>query len=181
MKKITRFLYIGLPIVCLGGLIFLWLAISASQESESRAAHLQPDTHAHRHPHDTHTHASPGAADVSNTEDRKGTPESPVGVMDSQGIRAAFTPSMELWQTDPEQASVELHAIAKQLGDGDPKWTEFYHLLGHSVVERPPGAPEGGAYLRLEDAERYFRLKNELMGLTDEDETHLKTLLMQLQ
>ena len=121
------------------------------------------------------------AAGVNNTEKKNQKRVNDTPQIHSQGIRNAFNPAMDLWQTKPELATETLHAIAEELGEGDPKWTEFYHLLGHSIVERPPGAPKDGAYLTLEDAKRYYLLKHELMGLTEDDKKYAKELQMRLQ
>ena len=97
------------------------------------------------------------------------------------GLQNAFQSALSLSETAPELVSEKLHAIAAELGDGDPKWTEYYHLLGHSLVNRPPGAPKGGAYLTLEDAMRYYVLKDELMGISEDDKKYIKDLQLSLR
>ena len=173
MKRTRKYFYSGVACACvvLFSFFFIKFKFDGKQETEnlaSREQHSEP-----WHPHDTHTHQAPNpVTDKSDqNEAENGSPAS-----QSMGLRKAFKPALELRDTDPELASMKLHEIAKELGKGDPKWTEFYHLLGHSVFERPPGAPEGAMVLTLEDAARYYVLKDELIGLSEEDKRDAKGL-----
>lgn len=179
MKFSNRLLVLCLTMLCIGGIF--WFLKSEPRQPQSREALPRHETHSHPHPHDTHDRDAPTAAGVNNTEKKNQKRVNDTPQVHSQGIRNAFNPAMDLWQTKPELATETLHAIAEELGEGDPKWTEFYHLLGHSIVERPPGAPKDGAYLTLEDAKRYYLLKHELMGLTEDDKKYAKELQMRLQ
>ena len=181
MKFSNRLLVVCITMLSLGGIIFLWLLKSEPRQPQSREALPRREKHSHPHPHETRDRNTPSVADVDNVEKKNDTLVNDTQQIHSQGIRNAFNPAMELWQTNPELATETLHDIAKNLGEDDPKWTEFYHLLGHSIVERPPGAPKDGAYLTLEDAQRYYLLKHELMGLTETDKKHAKELQMRLQ
>lgn len=190
MKFFSRFILIGLAVILFGALTFL-LFPRASRQKTQQGTKTSQRIATHSHPHDTHSHPHPHvephdslgqdtAAGAANTDGNGSQEQDGVGAH-SMGIRSAFLSAAELWATDPELASAQLHAIAEELGAGDPQWTEFYHLLGHSIVSRPPGAPEDGAYLTLEDAKRFYLLKDELMGLSDEDKTYVKELQKALQ
>ena len=182
MKFSKRFIFIGLSVVCFGSLTFLLLPkLSPPPQRQKNEPLQRRETHSHPHPHDTHDRdTQKTVAEDQNPEKKTPPQENDAVESPSKGIRNAFKPALELWETDPELATAKIHDIASELGDGDPKWTELYHLLGHSIVERPPGAPDG-AFLTLEDAKRYYLLKNELMGLSEDDETFVKELQMRLR
>ncbi len=91
----------------------------------------------------------------------------------AKGIFESFKPAIALQDTNLALAQERLHAIAQELGNGEPEWTEYYHLAGHSLLAQPPGEPEG-TYLILEDAERYFKLSNKLFGETEDVQEQLE-------
>ncbi len=174
MKVFNRFLFIGLAFVCLGSLTFLLLRTSSRQQQQQQTTEtLQPGDTSERR-------MLSAAADAPKSKKKDGSqvPSSPQH--QAKGIVNALTPALGLWKTEPELASAKLHDIVKELGDGDAKWTEFYHLLGHSIVEKPPGAPDG-LVLTLEDAKRYYVLKNELIGLSENDKKYAKELQLSLR
>ena len=101
---------------------------------QKKETHSHP--HPHPHPHDTQALPTP-PGEKPPTLETAAAPKSP-----SMGLGNAFQSALSLSETDPLLASEKLHDIAAELGDGDPKWTEYYHLLGHSIVNRPPGPPK---------------------------------------
>lgn len=179
MKIFNRFLFIGLAFVCLGSLTFLLLRTSSPQPQQKTETLQRIETHSH--PGDTSERRTLfPVTDAPKTEKKDGSQEPLSPQAQAKGIVKALTPALELWETDPERASAKLHDIVKELGGGDPKWTEFYHLLGHSIVYKPPGAPDG-LVLTLEDAKRYYLLKNELIGLSENDKKYAKELQLSLR
>ncbi len=181
MKFFKRFIFIGFAVLCFSSLIFLFLSKSSRlklQQSNNGFQRIKT----HSYPDDTHdrqTHKQEITGNEGTGQNSNAQEENTVENL-SQGLYDALKPARELWETDPELATVKLHEITKELGSGDPKWTEFYHLLGHSIVERPPGAPDG-AFLTLEDAKRYYLLKNELIGLSKDDKKYVKELQLSLR
>ena len=181
MKNHRSFLFIGISVLILSALTLLLFRKSSPQQPGHPEALQKRETHSHPHPHDTQAPSTlPGEEtppdENPTTQETAAAEKSP-----SMGLANAFQSALYLWETDPELASEKLHDIAAELGDGDPKWTEYYHLLGHSIVSRPPGAPKNGAYLTLEDAARYYVLKDELMGISEDDKKYIKDLQLSLR
>ena len=86
-------------------------------------------------------------------------------------IQKAFAEAITLKETNFELAQEKIHAVAAALGDGDPSWTEYLHLRGHSLM--------AGGYLDLESGLRFFELERKLFGETEAlqrviEETRLK-------
>lgn len=130
-------------------------------------------------------HLHPHADSIPNTltralEAEQNTPENEVesptndkGETQVKGFLESFKPIIDLRDTDTALAQKKLHAIAEELGNGDPEWTEYFHLTGHSLLAQPAGEPPG-AYLALEDAVCYFELINKLFGETEQTQEQLK-------
>ena len=147
-----------------------------------------PHSHPHPHPHDTSRRntrpkaqpviqENPPTENTAATGETAGEAENPGSKTDPsqltyQAMVAAFEPALALKDTDPVIADVRLHAIAKELGNGDPDWTEFFHLAGHLELNAIPGTDE--AYQTVDDALRYYELKEELFGLSDEEQGKLQ-------
>ena len=152
---------------------------------EKEAAKVDPNVHTH--PRGTpHSHGpedtiqSPERETIEGTEsvmEAEAKKSVPAAVLSDKGILAAFAPAMELKDTSPELALEKMHAIARELGDGDPDMTEYYHLIGHSLI---PQLPEGVKVdlnkrpLPPIEAQRFLELKEKLFGLTEEEQTRLE-------
>ncbi len=83
-------------------------------------------------------------------------------LLGQEAIKAAFAEAVALKDTDPVLAQEKIHAIARELGGGDPDWTEFLHLRGHGLITTVPGLE--GTYQSLDDAVRYYELHLQLFG-----------------
>lgn len=146
------------------------------------------DPNVHTHPGGTpHSHGPEDTIQSPESETTKGTESvmeaegknsAPPAVLSDKDILAAFAPAVELKDTSPELAIEKMHAIARELGEGDPDMTEYYHLIGHSLI---PQVPEG-VKVQLNrtplppiEAQRFFELKEKLFGLTEEEQTRLET------
>ena len=86
-------------------------------------------------------------------------------------IQKAFAEAIALKETNFELAQEKIHAVAAALGEGDPSWTEYLHLRGHSLM--------ADGYLDLESGLRFFELERKLFGETEAlqraiEETRLK-------
>ena len=84
-----------------------------------------------------------------------------------EGIYQSFKTALDLNKTDPIRAQEEIHAIAEQLGNGDPDWTEYYHLIGHSLQAQALAETEK-MYMPIEDALVFLKLRGKLFGETEE-------------
>lgn len=84
-----------------------------------------------------------------------------------KGIYQSFKTALNLNKTDPIRAQEEIHAIAEQLGNGDPDWTEYYHLLGHSLLTQALADTEY-IYMPIEDALAFLELRCKLFGETEQ-------------
>ncbi len=113
------------------------------------------------------------AANVSTAENEKSVEETPEQrKLGKIGMLAAFQPALELKDSDTALAIEKMHDIAKELGDGDPELTEYFHLKGHSLFNQPSG--KNKSYLSVEDGVRYLELKEKLFGLNDAQEKELQ-------
>lgn len=83
-----------------------------------------------------------------------------------EGIYQSFKTALDLKETDPIRAEKEIHAIAEQLGNGDPDWTEYYHLLGHILLTHALSDTEK-VYMPIEDALAFLKLRAKLLGETE--------------
>ena len=143
------------------------------------------DPNVHTHPGGTpHSHGPEDTVQSPESETTEGTEsvmeaegkksDSPI----DEGILAAFAPAIELKDTSPELAIEKMHAIAIELGEGDPEMTEYYHLLGHSLIPQPPEGvklqPNRAALPPIE-SQRFFELKEKLFGLNEEEQKRLET------
>ena len=88
------------------------------------------------------------------------------------GLLAAYQPALQLIDSDPGLAIEKMHDIAKELGDGDPELTEYFHLEGHALFNQP--SEKDKSYLSVEDGVRYLELKEKLFGLNDAQEKELQ-------
>ena len=145
------------------------------------------DPSVHTHPGGTpHSHGpedtiqSPGSEMTGGTEsvmEAEGKSSDPPAVLSDEDILAAFAPAMELKDTSLELAIEKMHAIARELGEGDPEMTEYYHLIGHSWIPQPAEGvkiqPNRAALPPIE-AQRLLELKEKLFGLTEEEQTKLE-------
>ena len=152
---------------------------------EKEAAEVDPNVHTHpggvphsHGPEDTvqspESETTEGTESVMEAEGEKSDPSA--GPIDKD-ILAAFTPAIALKDTSPELAIEKMHAIAIELGEGDPEMTEYYHLLGHSLIPQPPEGmklqPNRAALPPIE-SQRFFELKEKLFGLNEEEQTKLE-------
>ena len=148
-----------------------------------------PHSHPHPHPHDTsrnntepkaqpvveenppteNTAATGETAGEAENQDSKTDPSQ----LTDQAVMAAFEPALALKDTDPVLADAKLHAIARELGNGDPEWTEYFHLEGHSAMNKD--------FLMVEDALRYFELKEKFFGLSDLNQEYLQEIRAMVQ
>ena len=148
-----------------------------------------PHSHPHPHPHDTsRSNTGPKAQPVVQenppTENTAVTGET-AGEAENQGSKTdpsqltyqavmdAFEPALALKDTDPVLADAKLHTIARELGSGDSEWTEYFHLEGHSVMNNN--------FLMVEDALRYFELKEKFFGLSDLNQEYLQEIRAMVQ
>ena len=148
-----------------------------------------PHSHPHPHPHDTSpsntgpkaqpvVRENPPTENTAATGETAAEAENPGSKTDSsqltdQAVMAAFEPALALKDTDPVLADAKLHAIARELGNGDPEWTEFFHLEGHSAMNKD--------FLMVEDALRYFELKEKFFGLSDLNQEYLQEIRAMVQ
>ena len=153
---------------------------------EKETAKVNPNVHTHPggtpHSHEPEdTIQSPESEMIEGTEsamEAEGPKSAPPAVLSDKGILAAFAPAMELKDTSPELAIEKMHAIARELGKGDPEMTEYYHLIGHSLI---PQIPEGVKVRPNEpvlppiEAQRFLELKEKLFGLTEEEQVTLES------
>ena len=145
------------------------------------------DPNVHTHPGGTpHSHGPEDTVQSPESETTEGTEnvmeaegensDPPAGPIDKD-ILAAFVPAMKLKDTSPELASEKMHAIARELGEGDPEMTEYYHLIGHSLIPQPPEGVKlqpNRAVLPPIEAQRLLELKEKLFGLNEEEQTKLE-------
>ena len=153
---------------------------------EKETAKVDPNVHTHiggvphsHGPEDTvqspESETTEGTESVMEAEGKKSDPSA--GPIDKD-ILAAFMPAIALKDTSPELAIEKMHAIAIELGEGDPEMTEYYHLLGHSLIPQPPEGvklqPNRAALPPIE-SQRFFELKEKLFGLNEEEQKRLET------
>lgn len=194
--RLNVFTFICLVTFSLMGVVFLGLIWYYSSNSQKAAELATEQTeHAHPHPHPSEGAASDGSpareqasprvndasAPATNTSDKKKSNEEKKGgrSLGTLGVINAFQPAIDLKHTNPKLADEKIHGIAEELGDGDPEWTEYYHLIGHMALTARPGTLDGE--LALEDADRFYRLKAKLIGLTDEDQGLVKEMLARVE
>ena len=185
--QLNRITFFALAFLALVGVAFLILIVLTFFR--------QTEPHSHPHPHDTsRSDTVPKSQSVveenlpaENTA-AKGEPAGqgadPGSKTDSrrityQAMVDAFEPALTLKDTDPVLADAKLHTIARELGDGDPDWTEFFHLAGHLRFNAIPGTDKG--YQSPEDAVRYSELKEKFFGLSDFEQEYLQELRAMVQ
>lgn len=150
-----------------------------SDHVHNEIAHAHPHApdseiaHAHPHAPDTLVFAHPpNPADLAI-----GSLKTPEFLTEHQ-IGQAFSEVITLAATHPEKAQEQMHEIAEQLGVGDPDWTEYFHLLGHSLIENPASP---NMYMRLDDALRFEQLTLKLYGENEEVRKELERTKLQIQ
>ena len=180
-----RFVVRGILFLSLIPLLTL-LGCSGCGEEVSKVdpnVHTHPGGTPHSHgPEDTvqspESETTEGTESVTEAESEKSAP--PARLSDKD-ILTAFAPAMELKDTSPELALEKMHAVARELGEGDPEMTEYYHLIGHSLIPQPP---EGVKLRRNEpvlpppEAQRFLELKEKLFGLNEEEQEKLENARM---
>lgn len=192
--QLNRITFFALAFLALVGVAFLTLIVLVFFGVLGNN-HTEPHSHPHPHPHDTSRSdtvpksqpvveenlpaentaakgepAGQGADPGSKTDPRRIT---------YQAMVDAFEPALALKDTDPVLADAKLHTIARELGDGDPDWTEFFHLEGHLHLNAVPGTDEG--YQSVDDAVRYYELKEKLFGLSDFEQEYLQEIRAMVQ
>ena len=176
-------------IVFFSSLLIPLLTLLGCSGCEKEAAKVDPNVHTH--PGGTpHSHGPEDTIQSSESEttDRtesvmevEGENSAPPAVLSDKGILAAFAPAMKLKDTSPELAIEKMHAIARELGEGDPEMTEYYHLIGHSLIPQPPEGVKirpNSTVLPPIEAQRFLELKEKLFGLTEEEQTRLESARM---
>lgn len=152
---------------------------------EKEAAKVDPNVHTH--PGGTpHSHGPEDITQSPESETTEGTESvmeaeeknsDPPARLSDKDILAAFAPAIELKDTSPELAIEKMHAIAIELGEGDPEMTEYYHLIGHSLIPQPPEGVKirpNSTVLPPIEAQRFLELKEKLFGLNEEEQTKLE-------
>ena len=183
---LTVFALIG--VVCL---ILIWNYKSDNRKdvNEDRMlSHTEPslDPQPHPHPRYEESPSQPGneveahtsvenATEAEKTTKGKSTPRVPK----EKDILSFFQPALKLQFTDPIRANELLHIIAKELGDGDMELTEYFHLKGHTLFNR--FADVDGFYLSVEEAVRYYELKEKLLGLDGKEKKILTEVRAEIQ
>ena len=187
--QLNRITFFALAFLALVGVAFLILIVLTFFRQ------TEPHSHPHPHPHNTsRSDTVPKTQSVveenlpAESTAAKGEPvgqgADPGSKTDSrrityQAMVDAFEPALALKDTDPVLADAKLHTIARELGDGDPDWTEFFHLAGHLRFNAIPGTDQG--YQSPEDAVRYSELKEKLFGLSDFEQEYLQELRAMVQ
>ena len=187
--QLNRITFFALAFFALVGVAFLILIVLTFFRQ------TEPHSHPHPHPHntsrsDTVPKTQPVVEENLPAENTAAKGE-PAGEVENQGSKTdqrrityqamvdAFEPALALKDTDPVLADAKLHTIARELGDGDPDWTEFFHLAGHLRFNAIPGTDKG--YQSPEDAVRYYELKEKLFGLSDFEQEYLQEIRAMVQ
>ena len=134
---------------------------AAHPHPRTRAQGDSPTKRARMVSEDENVHGD--AALTKATEDKTPVAHTPP----VEGIYQSFKTALDLNKTDPVRAQEEIHAIAEQLGNGDPDWTEYYHLIGHSLQTQALTGTEK-VYMPIEDALAFLKLRGKLFGETEE-------------
>ena len=187
--QLNRITFFALAFLALVGVAFLILIVLTFFRQ------TEPHSHPHPHPHntsrsDTVPKTQPVVEENLQAESTtaKGEPTGQGADPDSktdsrrltyQAMVDAFEPALALKDTDPVLADARLHTIARELGDGDPDWTEFFHLAGH--LRMNVFSDSGEHYLTVDDAVRYHELKEKFFGLSDFDQEYLQELRAMVQ
>ena len=190
--QLNRMTFFALAFFALAGVAFLALIV-LSFFRHSGNGQTEPHSHPHPHPHDTSrsntgprtqpvVQENPPTENTAATGETAGEAENPGSKTDPsqltyQAVMDAFEPALALKDTDPVIADARLHAIARELGNGDPDWTEYFHLEGHSVMN----SSAGKNFLMVEDALRYFELKEKFFGLSDLNQEYLEEIRAMVQ
>ena len=185
--QLNRITFFALAFFALVGVAFLILIVLTFFR--------QTEPHSHPHPHDTSRSdtvpKSQPVVEENLPAENTAAKGEPAREVENQGSKTdsrrltyqamvdAFEPALALKDTDPVLADAKLHTIARELGDGDPDWTEFFHLAGHLRFNAIPGTDKG--YQSPEDAVRYYELKEKLFGLSDFEQEYLQEIRAMVQ
>ena len=178
--QLNRIVFFALVFLAFLGVAFL--ALIAYTWFRPTAPHSH--SHPHPHPHDTSRRSNTGpkaqpvveenppTENTAATGETAAEAENPGSKPDPRHLTypamvAAFEPALALQDTDPVLANARMHDIARELGNGEPEWSEFFHLAGH--LRMNAFSDTGEHYLTVDDAVRYYELKDELFGLSDEE------------
>ena len=181
--QLNRIVFFALVFFALLGVAFLALI------AYTLFSPTAPHSHPHPHPHDTSrsntvpkaqpvvqenppTENTAATGETAAEADNPGSKTDPRQLTD-QAVMAAFEPALALKDTDPVLADAKLHAIARELGNGEPEWTEYFHLEGHSAMNKD--------FLMVEDALRYFELKEKFFSLSDLNQEYLQEIRAMVQ
>lgn len=153
-------------------LLVVFLVSQTREIEEVTVGHPHVPEHQHSNVH-SHSHSEqiPGKVLDPITAKNKVVQKSHSVQLSHETIQKAFAEAITLKETNFELAQEKIHAVAAALGDGDPSWTEYLHLRGHSLI--------AGGYLDLESGLRFFELERKLFGETEAlqrviEETRLK-------
>lgn len=183
--QLNRIVFFALVFLAFLGVAFL--ALIAYTWFRPTAPHSH--SHPHPHPHDTSRSntvpkAQPVVEENPPTENTAATGE-PAGKAENPGSKTdpsqlpypamvvAFEPALALQDTDPVLANARMHDIARELGNGEPDWSEFFHLEGHSVMNNN--------FLMVEDALRSYELQEKFFGLSDLEQEYLQEIRAMVQ
>ncbi len=183
----------------LGGIVFILVgAFSFRYYYAHNISHPTPlpsqtfsDEHPHPHPHphadNPSTSVPKDNREVSGSEEKGKEAAEPNGTtveneksveekpkrrkLGEKGMHAAYQPALQLKDSDPGLAIEKMHDIAKELGDGDPELTEYFHLEGHIRFNELPDRNQ--SYLSIADGVRYLELKEKFFGLNEAQEKNL--------
>ena len=187
--QLNRITFFALAFLALVGVAFLILIVLTFFRQ------TEPHSHPHPHPHDTSRSDTVPKTQSVVEENRQAESTTAKGEQPGQGADPdsktdsrrltyqamvdAFEPALALKDTDLVLADAKLHTIARELGDGDSDWTEFFHLAGHLRFNAIPGTDKG--YQSPEDAVRYYELKEKFFGLSDLEQEYLQEIHAMVQ
>ena len=183
--QLNRIVFFALVFFAFLGVAFL--ALIAYTLFRPTAPHSHP--HPHPHPHGTSrrntvpkaqpvVQENPPTENTAATGETAAEAENPGSKTDLrqltyQAVMDAFEPALALKDTDPVLADAKLHTIARELGNGDSEWTEYFHLEGHSVMNNN--------FLMVEDALRSYELQEKFFGLSDLEQEYLQEIRAMVQ
>lgn len=142
------------------------------------AQHHQPDGDPeHTHTQEVSTPPMPSNLGLEGLN-RRVSQKHP-SLMTEMEIEYVLHEAVMLAETDVSKAQEKMHEIAQTVGSGDPDWTEYLHLLGHSLIESPRSSPN--LYMSVEDALRFKELQLKLYGESAEVRQELERTQLVLQ
>ena len=150
--------------------------------------HLLPNeetqhVHADGEPHHIHARevsAPPMPSNLGLEELKRRVSQKHPSLMTELEMEFAFHEAVMLAENnDVAKAQEKMHQIAQTVGLGDPDWTEYLHLLGHSLIESPHSS--SNLYMGVEDALRFKELHLKLYGESAEVRQELERTQMVIQ